>query len=164
MTLASIFCQFSQGPFFVSSSQSDFNISVRLVLSRLTLCAFVRAGGMMACQLMATSAPNHVISCMCCPCVYIRFSSALSSSVTWVAPKRERCASRFWESHPRASISTRIILLVSRGIILLILAIIGMNEELIDSLCHFVQVTCSVENMEVCIYWFKRTNEMPSPV
>lgn len=57
-----------------------------------------------------------------------------------------------------------LVLRVSRGIILIVLAITGMNEEPIDSPCRFAQVTCSGKNMELCIYWFRRTSEMPSPV
>lgn len=49
-------------------------------------------------------------------------------------------------------------------VILIVLAIIGMNEAPIDCLCRFAQVTCSAKNVESCVYWFGRTGEIPTLV
>ena len=64
----------------------------------------------------------------------------LSSSVTWVASKRERYTSTFWETWTQELRSTGLVLLVSGWITLIVRAIIGMNAEPIDSLCHIAQV------------------------
>ena len=85
-------------------------------------------------------------------------ATSIQQEVSWLQECRSFCVARgfIWEYqihstlcivpqhleniHSRALIV--LVLRVSRGFILIVLAIIGMNEEPLDSPCRFAQVTC----------------------